>query len=89
MFNWYCATSFGTGMYMVGETSVTVSAPPLGYTLVETDDSLWGLRLTRPTSAARCSFDFYDPDRRQIDDINLTALSIVPGVEHIIPIEPN
>jgi hypothetical protein len=88
-FNWYYATSFGTGVYNVGQTNVGVLALPLGYTLIEPDDSHWGLRLTVPMSVAFGNFDFYNPELRQIESIRLAAASVMPGFEVDIPLQPN
>jgi hypothetical protein len=32
LYNWYYATTFGTGVYIVGEASVSVIAIPFSYT---------------------------------------------------------
>jgi|MudIll2142460700_1097286.scaffolds.fasta_scaffold00870_4 hypothetical protein len=89
LFNWYYATSFGTGAYTVGDTVVTVLTLPLGYTLREPDAEHWGIRLTLPASLALGSFDLYNPALDQIDDINLAAWSVLPGLELTIPLAPH
>jgi hypothetical protein len=89
LFNWYYATSFGTGVYTVGDSQVSVLALPFSYTLREPDAGHWGVRLTLPVSTALGNFDLYDPDLGQIKDIHLAAWSVLPGAEAEIPLGPH
>jgi hypothetical protein len=89
LFNWYYTTSFGTGVYSVGDTTVTAVALPFYYTLREPTETDWGWRLTLPVTIAAGNFDLYDPDISQIGDIRLAALSALPGLEFIYPIRPH
>ncbi len=88
LFNWYYATSFGTGVYSVGDTTVTAVNLPFHYTVREPTDTDWGWRLTVPVTAAFGNFNLYDPDFNQIDKIHLAALSVMPGAELIYPLRP-
>ena len=88
LFNWYYTTSFGTGVYSIGETTVTAVALPFYYTMREANETDWGWRLTAPVTIAAGNFDLYNPDISQIDDIRLAALSVMPGLEFIYPIRP-
>lgn len=89
LFNWYYTTSFGTGVYSVGATTVTAVALPFYYTLREPNETDWGWRVTLPVTIAAGNFDLYDPDISQINDIHLAALSVMPGLEFIYPIQPH
>lgn len=89
LFNWYYATSFGTGVYRIGDTSVTAVALPFHYTMREPTDTQWGWRLTLPVTAAFGNFNLYDPNFDQIDSIRLAALSAMPGVELVYPVQPH
>jgi len=89
LFNWYYATSFGTGVYSIGDTTVTAVALPIHYTMREPTDTDWGWRFTLPVTAAFGNFNLYDPDFGQIDKIHLAALSIMPGAELVYPLRPH
>lgn len=89
LFNWYYATSFGTGAYTIGDTTVTVLSVPFRYTMREASETRWGWRLTVPTAVATGNFDLYNPDLSRINEIHLAALTVMPGVEFITPIRPH
>lgn len=89
LFNWYYTTSFGTGVYSIGDRTVTAVSLPFYYTLREPSETDWGWRLTLPVTFAAGNFDLYNPDISQIDDIQLAAVSAMPGLELIIPIKPH
>lgn len=89
LFNWYYTTSFGTGVYSVGDRTVTAVSLPFYYTMREPNETDWGWRVTVPVTVAAGNFDLYDPDISRIDEINLAALSAMPGLELITPIEPH
>ena len=86
LFNWYYATSFGTGVYTIGDTTVTVVALQYHYTLREPSENHWGWRVTVPITAAVGNFDLYNPDFGQIDRIQLAAMGIMPGIELVVPL---
>jgi hypothetical protein len=88
-FNWYYATSFGTGVYTFNNTTVTAIALPFYYTMREVDDTNWGWKLTLPVTAAVGNFNLSDPDFGQINKIQLSAMSIMPGAEMEIPLYPH
>lgn len=85
LFNWYYAAVYGTGVYKIGEETVGVIRVPMAYTIRETTDSQWGLRLTFPVSAALAEFDLTDFDLGHIRAVGLSAL---PGIEAEIPLRP-
>jgi len=89
LFNWYYATSFGTGVYSIGDTTVTAVSMPFHYSMQEPTDADWGWRLTLPVTAAFGNFNLYDPDFGQIDKIHLAAVSAMPGAELIYPLRPH
>jgi len=89
LFNWYYTTSFGTGVYSIGDTTVTAVALPFHYTMREPNEIDWGWQVTLPVTTALGNFDLYDPDLGQIDNIRLAAVSVMPGFEFIIPIKPH
>jgi hypothetical protein len=89
LFNWYYTTSFGTGVYSIGDTTVTAVALPFHYTVREPSGTDWGWRVTVPVTTAFGNFNLYDPDLGQLDKIHLAALSVMPGLELVIPIQPH
>jgi len=89
LFNWYYTTSFGTGVYSIGDTTVTAVALPFHYTIREPSETDWGWRVTLPVTTAFGNFNLYDPDIGQVDKIQLAAMSVMPGLEFVIPIKPH
>jgi len=85
LFNWYYAAVYGTGAYRIGEETVGVVRLPMAYTIRETTDEDWGLRLTFPVSAAFAEFDLTDMN---IGRISAVGLSVLPGIEAEIPLRP-
>ncbi len=78
--NWYYAATFGTGVYTTGDRTVAVLQLPLSFTLRESEEDRWGLRIKLPVSVG-----FYD---YRFDDIlneglpqGLNTMSFVPGLE--------
>jgi hypothetical protein len=89
VFNWYYAAVFGTGVYTIAGEHISVLTIPVSYTVREPSDAHWGLRLTLPVSAALANFDLYRPDPGSIEDVDVAALSLLPGAELRIPIGEN
>ena len=85
LFNWYYAAVYGTGAYKIGEETVGVIRLPMAYTIRETTDKEWGLRLTFPVSTALADFDLTDFD---LGHINAVGVSVLPGIEAEIPLRP-
>jgi hypothetical protein len=89
VFNWYYAAAFGTGVYTINGERVTVLAIPVSYTVREPSDEHWGVRLTLPVSVALANFDMANPDLGNIENVDIAALSLLPGAELRIPISEN
>lgn len=89
LFNWYYATAFGTGVYTVDGERVTVVAIPVTYTLREPNEEHWGVRLTLPVSVALANFDMTEPDLGNIENVDIAALSLLPGAQLRIPMSEN
>ena len=85
LFNWYYAAVYGTGAYKIGEETVGVIRLPMAYTIRETTDKEWGLRLTFPVSTALADFDLTDFD---LGHVNAVGVSVLPGIEAEIPLRP-
>jgi hypothetical protein len=76
--DWYFANTFGTGVYSIGDRTVTILTLPLSYTLREPDDDRWGIRLKLPLSLGLYSLD------NAVDDVlnrNFATFAAMPGVE--------
>jgi hypothetical protein len=84
-FNWYYAAAFGTGVYTIGEETVSVIRLPMAYNVRQATDTEWGLRFTFPVSAAFAEFDLTDFD---LGHASAVGLSVLPGVEAEIPLRP-
>lgn len=76
---------YGTGVYKIGEETVGVVRLPMAYTIRETTEEQWGLRLTFPVSAALAEFDLADFD---LGRVRAVGLSVLPGIEAEIPLRP-
>lgn len=88
LFDWYYAAAFGTGVYRVGDRSITVFRIPFSYQMRSLDVHHWGLRLLLPVSVGLYEFDF-----DTILDLDLSEdvgiLSFFPGVEFELPVRSN
>lgn len=77
--DWYYASTFGTGVYSIGDRTVFVARLPFGYRLRESDAERWGVRLKFPVSVGVYNVP------NQFDDIlersNFAAVSVLPGIE--------
>lgn len=86
LFNWYYATAFGTGAYRIGDQTVTVLSVPITYTLRQPSEEKWGMRLTFPVTAALVNFHYQE---FEFFDTRVAGMSILPGAEFLIPLEPH
>lgn len=84
LFNWYYATSFGTGVYTSGTTTVTAVNMPFRYTMREATDTDWGWGLQLPVTAVLGDFRLDD-----VGGMDLAAVSFMPGAELVMPLQPN
>ncbi|MCU0869580.1 MAG: hypothetical protein MUF30_08265 [Burkholderiales bacterium] len=76
--DWYYASTFGTGVYRIGDRTVTVLRLPLSTVLREPGDDTWGVRLKLPVT-----FGLYNLST-VVEDIanrNLATIGAMPGVE--------
>jgi hypothetical protein len=85
LFNWYYASVYGTGAYKIGEESVAVVRLPFAYTIRNATDEQWGIKVMLPVSAALAEFDLTNLD---LGRVSTAGLSVVPGVEVEIPLNP-
>jgi len=84
LFNWYYATSFGTGVYTSGTTTVTAINAPFRYTMREATDTDWGWGLQLPVTAVLGDFRLDD-----VGGMDLAAAAFMPGAELVMPLQPN
>ncbi len=86
--DWYYAAAFGTGVYRIGERTVTVFRIPLSYELTSVLKQRGGLRLLLPVTLG-----FYDFDYTNIADFDFDqqfgTLSFLPGAEFDLPVLRN
>lgn len=78
LIDWYYASTFGTGVYRIGDRTVTVLRLPLSRVLRESDDDTWGVRLKLPVT-----FGLYNLST-VVEDVanrNLATLAAMPGIE--------
>ncbi len=83
--NWYYSAAFGTGVYRVGDETVTAIRLPFSRTLRQPDGDSWGLRLLYPVTLGYYDFDFGDVADLLTPE-NVSTLSVLPGVEWTIPL---
>jgi hypothetical protein len=88
-FNWYYATSFGTGVYQFNDTTVSALNLPFKVTMREPTDTQWGWRLQMPVTMAFANLDVTSADFTQVKTINLAGLMVLPGAEIVVPLQPN
>lgn len=83
--DWYYASTFGTGVYRIGQRTVSVVRLPFERELVAPDDG-WGLRLKLPVTAGFHSLSdaFEDVLHR-----NVATVSVLPGLELEREVAPN
>ncbi len=78
LIDWYYAATFGTGVYRVGERTVTMVKLPFGYEVRPGTDEQWGVRLKLPVTAG-----FYNLSNAVNDVLsrNFATLAVMPGIE--------
>ncbi len=84
--DWYFASTFGTGVYRVGDRTVSVVRLPFERALRDPDDTRWGVRLKLPVTAGFHSVSdaFEDVVHR-----NVATLAFLPGLEFEKEVLPN
>lgn len=78
LIDWYFATTFGTGIYQVGERTVTVVRLPFQWQYREASENAWGVRLRVPLTVG------FQNVQNAVDEIfNRTygTVAVLPGVE--------
>lgn len=80
LFNWYYAAIYGTGIYSAGDRTVAVFQAPLSFTLRESGEDQWGLRLTLPVSLGFYDFSFDEVVNDGLPK-RVSTLGVLPGVE--------
>lgn len=86
LIDWYYAATFGTGVYRVGDRTVTMVRLPFGTELRPPADDQWGIRLKLPVTAGLYNLS------NAVNDVlarNFATLSAMPGVEFEKEIAPN
>jgi hypothetical protein len=83
--DWYYASTFGTGVYRIGDRTVFVGRVPLSYRLRRADEHQWGIRLKLPITVG-----LYDVSSAFQDILaqNFGTVSVLPGVEFERRINP-
>jgi len=86
--NYAYATTLGTGVYRVGDSTVMVYRMPFSYQLRDVDDESSGLKLLLPVTIG-----FHDYKVRDILDNEypeeLASIAFVPGLEYHVPLRHN
>jgi hypothetical protein len=86
LIDWYYAATFGTGVYRVGDRTVTVVRLPFGTELRPPAEDRWGIRLKLPVTAGLYNLS------NAVNDVlarNFATLSAMPGVEFEKEVAPN
>lgn len=86
LIDWYYAATFGTGVYRVGDRTVTVVRLPFGTELRPPSEGEWGMRLKLPVTAGLYNLS------NAVDDVlarNFATLSAMPGIEFEKEVAPN
>lgn len=84
--DWYYATTFGTGVYKIGDRTVTMVRLPFEREWREPEDDTWGIRLKLPVTLG------FQTLSNAFDDIltrNVATVSVMPGIEFEKEIRPN
>jgi len=86
LIDWYYAATFGTGVYRVGDRTVTVVRLPFGTELRPPADDQWGIRLKLPVTAGLYNLS------NAVNDVlarNFATFAAMPGVEFEKEVAPN
>lgn len=84
--DWYYATTFGTGVYSIGDRTVTVVRLPFEREMREATDDAWGVRLKLPVTAG---FQTLANAFEDVLNRNVATLSVMPGIEFEKEVRPN
>jgi hypothetical protein len=84
--DWYYATTFGTGVYKIGDRTVTMLRLPFEREMVEPEDGTWGIRLKLPVTLG---FQTLSNAFEDVLNRNVATVSAMPGIEFEKEIRPN
>jgi hypothetical protein len=87
-FNWAFATEIGSGIYDISGRTLQVYQLPLSYTFRKPEGSRYGWRFTYPITFGFFSFSPDDIIESGLSK-NVATLSVVPGVELLMPVRDN
>jgi len=84
--DWYYATTFGTGVYKIGDRTVTMVRLPFERDVREPDDGTWGIRLKLPVTLG---FQTLSNAFEDFLNRNVATISVMPGIEFEKELRPN
>ena len=85
--NYAYSVVLGTGVYRVGDRTVTIIRLPFSYEMRSSDDHPLGLRFLFPVTFGFHDFDFSDVIDTGLPE-RVATLTFVPGMEFLIPVYP-
>lgn len=85
LIDWYFATTFGTGVYQVGDRTVTVVRLPFHWQYRETKDDHWGIRFKVPVTVG---FQNVNDAFNEILNRTYGTIAALPGIEFERQITP-
>jgi len=88
--NFVYSSQLGIGVYEKDELSVRVARLPFSYTLQPIEDSRWGWKFHFPVILGHYQLES-SVSTRGLDpsDLSLDALSVLPGIEALVPLRSN
>lgn len=84
--DWYYATTFGTGVYKIGDRTVTMLRLPFEREWREAEDDTWGVRLKLPVTLG---FQTLSNAFEDVLNRNVATVSVMPGIEFEKELQPN
>ncbi len=84
--DWYYATTFGTGVYKIGDRTVTMLRLPFEREWREAEDDTWGIRLKLPVTLG---FQTLSNAFEDVLNRNVATVSVMPGIELEKELHPN
>jgi hypothetical protein len=84
--DWYYATTFGTGVYRIGDRTVTMVRLPFEREWREPEDDSWGIRLKLPVTLG---FQTLTNAFEDVLNRNVATVSVMPGIEFEKELRPN
>lgn len=84
--DWYYATTFGTGVYKIGDRTVTMLRLPFEREWREAEDDTWGIRLKLPVTLG---FQTLSNAFEDVLNRNVATVSVMPGIELEKELRPN